>query len=84
MKTIKMSYVNGVGYVKENGVRKVPRFVIERNVLDMLEDNDKYMNLDFCDAQCITELASVDELLRIYEYEMSAEEFARLAKRILG
>lgn len=75
-----MYRVNGVG--KVNG--KVPRFVIERNVLDMLEDNDKYMNLSFCDAQIITEEATAQELLDIYDETMSEEEFRTVYDRILG
>lgn len=85
MKTIRLAKVNGVGVKTDAcGNKYVPRKVIERNVLDMLEGNEEYMNLDFCEAQIITEEASVDELLRIYEYEMTAEEFEKVYNRIFS
>ena len=80
-----MMRVNGVGYkVDVNGNKYVPRKVIERNVLDMLEGNEMYGNLSFCDAEFITEEATVEELLKIYTEQMTAEEFTDLCVRILG
>lgn len=85
MKTIKMAKVNGVGAVHgADGQYRIPRKVLERNVLDMLEDNDKYMNLDFLDAEEIVEGATEYELIRIYTEEMTAEEFRKVFERILG
>ena len=80
MRKITMYRVNGVG--KVNG--SVPRFVIERNVLDMLEGNEKYMDLSFCEAQIITEEATLKELIDIYDLTMSTETFEKVYKRILG
>ena len=82
---ITMGRVNGVGYkVDALGNKYVPRKVIERNVLDMLEDNDKYMNLDFCDAEVITEEATVEELMAIYTETMTEEQFKAVYDRIFG
>ena len=82
---VTMSRVNGVGYkVDALGNKYVPRKVIERNVLDMLEDNDKYMNLDFCDAEFITEEATVEELMAIYTETMTEEQFKAIAEKIRG
>ena len=82
---ITMSRVNGVGYkVDALGNKYVPRKVIERNVLDMLEDNDKYMNLGFCDAEIITEEATVEELMDIYTETMTEEQFKAVYDRIFG
>lgn len=80
MKKVEMYRVNGVG--KANG--RIPRFVIERNVLDMLEGNEMYLDLGFCDAQIITEEATVEELFAIYTYKMTTDEFKKVAERILG
>lgn len=82
---VTMTRVNGVGYViDENGNKRVPRKVIERNVLDMLEENEQYGNLGFLDAQEIVEQATVRELLDIYTERMTTEEFAEVQRRILG
>ena len=76
---------NGESYTTEpDGTKVLSRKVLERNVLDMLEDNDKYMNLDFCDAEVITEEATPEELLAIYDEEMTPEEFEALYNRIFG
>ena len=74
-----MTRVNGIG--KVNG--KVPRSVIERNVLDMLERNEAYLNLSFCEAQVITEEATVAELLAIYDGTMTEYEFKAVYDRIM-
>ena len=80
---VTMSRVNGVGYKADaQGNKYVPRNVIERNVLDMLEDNDKYMNLDFCDAEVITEEATTEELMAIYTETMTEEQFKEVYDRI--
>lgn len=77
---ITMCRVNGVG----TKGKMPPRFVIERNVLDMLEENEKYMNLDFCTAEELIECATVEELLNIYTEEMTTEDFEELYNRIFG
>ena len=82
MKKITISKVNGVGAIKVRDHYELPRFVLERNVLDMLEDNDKYMNLNFCDAQIITEEATYFELFKIYTEEMTEGEFKEVYERI--
>lgn len=85
MKTIRMTRVNGVGAVKgADGLYRVPRKVLERNVLDMLEENEKYMNLEFLEAQEITECATEYELIRIYTEEMGIDEFKAIYKRVFG
>ena len=88
-KKITIAKVNGVGAVKETAADgteyyTIPRFVMERNVLDMLEGNEDYMNLDFSDAQIITEEATMAELFKIYTGEMTANQFRKVYERILG
>lgn len=84
-KTYHFSRYNGESYTtKPDGTKVLSRKVLRRNVLDMLEDNDKYMNLDFCDAEEITEKATAEELLAIYDEEMTSEEFEALYNRVFG
>jgi hypothetical protein len=84
-KTYHFSRYNGESYTtKPDGTKVLSRKVLQRNVLDMLEDNDKYMNLDFCDAEEITEKATAEELLAIYDEEMTSEEFEALYNRVFG
>ena len=64
---ITVPMVNGLStYTDKNGNLRVHRKCLERAVLDMLEDNDYYGNLDFCDAELVCEVASEYELVLIY------------------
>lgn len=58
-----------------------PRFVLERNVMDMLEGNEKYGNLSFCDAQDVVDLATVEELLEIYNETLDPEKIDKILSR---
>lgn len=58
MMTITLAKVNGTG--KVNG--RVPRKVLERNLLDVLVDNED-LGLSFNDALDIIEEASYEELV---------------------
>lgn len=79
------SRYNGESYkINPNGTATLSRKMLQRNVLDMLEDNDKYMNLDFSDAEEIVYNATQRELLDIYDETMSPEEFKALYDRIFG
>ena len=81
---ITMTRVNGVGAVKDaNGNYRLPRKVLERNVLDMLEENEKYLNLSFLDAQEFIEQANEYDLIRIYTEEMTTEEFTEIYKKLM-
>ncbi len=61
-----MSGYNGETAVKSNGKHRIPRAVLVRNVMDILEGNEAYGNLSFCEAQMITDLATNEELLTLY------------------
>lgn len=71
---VTMCNVNGQG---RKG-KKPPREVLERNVMDMLEDNDYYWNLDFDEAQTVVDAASYDELILIYAEELAPERVAAI------
>ena len=86
MKKITIYRVNGVGsntntrdpHMKE----KAPRFVLERNALDLLEGNEKYGNLSFCDAQIwCEEQATYEELVSLLAGAMTEEMVLEIANR---
>ena len=78
MNKVYMYRVNGKG---KNGTNFPPRFVIERNVLDLLEDNDYYGNLSFCDAQIVVEMATMAELMAIYQYKLDPSKIPEILLR---
>lgn len=74
MTKITLSRVNGVG--KVNGV--VPRKVLERNVLDMLEGNPDLGDLSFDDALYVAENATYETLVDILAYRVTVETIDRI------
>ncbi len=71
---VTMMRVNGESYkVDSNGNKYIPRKVLERNVMDMLEDNEYYGSPSFSEAEEIIELATSAELIGIYTETLPKE-----------
>ena len=82
MMKITLSEVNGLStYVDKNGNTRVHRKVLQRNVLDMLEGNEKYGELDFCDAEIVCDLATEYELLMIYTEQLDPSKIEEIMTR---
>ena len=59
---------NGKRFYEENGRYQIPRSVLVRNVMNVLERNEAYGDLSFCEAEEVCDLATSAELLKIYAY----------------
>ena len=80
--TITMAKVNGQSvYTDKDGNKRVYRKVLKRNVLDMLEGNEKYGELDFCDAELVCDLATEYELFMIYTEQLESSKIAEIMAR---
>lgn len=80
--TITMAKVNGQSvYTDKNGNTRICRKVLQRNVLDMLEGNEDLGNLDFCDAEYVTDVATEYELFMIYTEQFTAEQVLEILNR---
>ena len=80
--TITMAKVNGQSvYIDKDGNNRVCRKVLQRNVLDMLEGNEKYGELDFCDAELVTDLATDYELFMIYTEQLAPSKIDEIMAR---
>jgi hypothetical protein len=77
-----MAKVNGQStYIDKNGNNRIFRKVLKRNVLDMLEGNEKYGELDFCDAEIVTDMATEYELFMIYTEQLDPEKIEEILAR---
>lgn len=80
--TITMAKVNGQStYIDKDGNNRICRKVLKRNVLDMLEGNEKYGELDFCDAEIVTDMATEYELFMIYTEQLDPEKIEEILAR---
>lgn len=69
IKKVSLSKVNGVGFVG----KKIPRSVLVRNVMDMLEGNEDYGEPSFCEAEAFCDGATNDEMMCLLADMMSKE-----------
>lgn len=80
--TITMAKVNGQSvYTDKDGNKRVYKKVLKRNVLDMLEGNELYGDLDFCDAELVTDLATEYELFMIYTEQLDPSMIEEILSR---
>lgn len=80
---ITLSGYNGETAVRRNGRWVVSRRVLERNALDMLEHNEDYGDLSFCDAEAVIEIMSDSELVSLLAGRLSSERVAALAASVV-